>query len=88
MTDEPVKELNKKPDDELIELINVNTTHGEKIQAILASRTANRLIESLNNNAESSNKLSNKIFWLNVALTAATVVYTIATVVGVTKSPN
>lgn len=37
--------------------------------------------ESMNNNAESSQKLSNKIFWLNIILASATIIGLLLTII-------
>lgn len=48
MSELSVENLKAKPDDELIDLINHGTTHGDKINAILTGRMLEKLVNSLN----------------------------------------
>lgn len=80
MSDLSYENLKNKSEDELIDLINHGTTHGDKINAILNRRMIDKLVNSLNTNAKSSNDLSKRIFWLNFVIMVATIVYTISIV--------
>jgi hypothetical protein len=76
-----IENLKIKSNDELIDLINHGTTLGDKIKAILDGRMLDKLVTSLNTNAESSNALSKRIFWLNFIIMVATIIYTISIVI-------
>jgi len=54
--------------------------HAEEKCKIMSECTC-VLVDSLDEASKSQDKLGNKIFWLNVILTAATVVGTIATII-------
>jgi hypothetical protein len=79
------QELREKSDDSLIEMLNVATTHGEQARVILTERMLTRLIDSLNKNANSGNKLAGRVYCLTLLITIATVVYAAATVYQIFK---
>jgi hypothetical protein len=59
----------------------------EDIEKVLSSlnTTVDSLQQTVKESADSNNKLASKVLWLNRILTAATVIYTAATIYGVLK---
>ncbi|MFH1642785.1 MAG: hypothetical protein ABIC04_07870 [Nanoarchaeota archaeon] len=66
---------------------NFKMTNSEKAKMEIFATCLENLEDSINNNSDSSQKLANKVFWLNVILTIATVIATIIAVMGYFKSP-
>ncbi len=83
MTGMSVKNLETKNDEELLEPYNHATSHGDRIMTILHGRMIGRLISSMKDTSESSDKLSKRIVWLTGIIAFATVIYAVATIVQV-----
>jgi len=66
---------------------NFKMTNSEKAKMEIFATCIENLEDSINNNSNSSQKLATKVFWLNVILVFATVIYTIITVMGYFKTP-
>jgi hypothetical protein len=65
-------------DDSLLDLVGGGQPQ-EAAKIVLMERTGQRLIEALNTNSASGRKLSTRVFWLNLVLATATVLYAVAT---------
>lgn len=72
----PVQELQK---------MGIIVRCAEEIEKSISSLniTVDSLQKTVEESAISSNKLASKVFWLNVVLTVATVIYAAATIYGV-----
>lgn len=74
--DSPVGELEK---------LGITVRCTEDIEKAIGSLniTVDSLQKTVKESADSSNKLAAKVFWLNLILTAATVIYAAATIYGI-----
>lgn len=67
---------------------NLTLTAAEKLKLEIFSSCIEDLEDSINNNANSSQSLATKVYWLNVILVFATVIGTIVGILNLINCPN
>ena len=69
------KELNDMSEEKLFDTIGgANDLYSKKASAVLFKKYVNNLLDALNKNSNSSNKLSKRVLFLNFIMTIAAII--------------